>query len=472
MKKIIFINLILLIFQVGMAQTLNIKSNRTSLNFKFAPKDSIPPVLSISFPLPNILDGLPVYQRDSIATIEGKATDNVKVEKLLVNGIPPDSYTNDKFIAYVNLKPGLNNIIITAADKQGNITKKYVDIFQDINADITPPVINLAASIKGRGINVVPIAGKSDSIIVQGNISDDSPMYGVWVNDSSISLNSKNEFTLNFNSVPKELRFKAIDKYGNLTLKTFSVENDKISSADSVVAGKYYALIVANQNYRDVNIPDLEFPVRDAKNLQKTLLDNYTFNKSDVILLENADRAKIIKTLDNLSKKITSNDNLLIFYAGHGVWEADQEEGFWLPSDATSNDKSEWLSNGNIRDYIRGIKSKHTLLIADACFGGAIFKTREVLLNAPVSIKKMYETPSRYAMTSGTLTAVPDESVFVSYLIQRLDENKNQYLTAENLYYNIKDAVINNSPTNQTPQYGVIAQAGDEGGGTFIFIHK
>jgi hypothetical protein len=75
-------------------------------------------------------------------------------------------------------------------------------------------------------------------------------------------------------------------------------------------------------------------------------------------------------------------------------------------------------------------------------------------------------------MTSGTLTAVPDESVFVSYLIQRLADNKNKYLPAENLYYNIKDAVINNSPTNQTPQYGVISQAGDEGGGTFIFIRK
>jgi hypothetical protein len=455
-----------------MAQTFNIKSNRTSLNLQFAPPDTIPPELTISLPLPNIINGLPVYQRDSTAIIEGKATDNVKVERLLINEIPPDSYNNDKFIAYVNLKHGLNDIVITAADKQGNITKKEVKIFQDKDADITPPTINIDSSITGRGINVVRASEKSDSIKIHGNIYDDSPLYGAWVNDSSISLNSKNEFILSFNTFPGELHFKAIDKFGNVSLKTFIVENDKISLQDSVITGKYYALIIANQNYHDINIPDLEFPVKDAKKLEKTLLDYYTFNKSDVILLENPDRAKIIKTLDNLSKKVTNVDNLLIFYAGHGVWEADQEEGFWLPSNATSNDKSEWLSNGNIRDYIRGIKSKHTLLIADACFGGAIFKSREVLINAPISIKKMYDTPSRSAMTSGTLTAVPDESVFISYLIQRLTENKNQYMPAENLYYNIKDAVINNSPTNQTPQYGVISQAGDEGGGTFIFIHK
>lgn len=472
MKKIIFINLIFILMAAAMGQTSNIKSYRTSLNIKFAPKDSIAPELTITSPMPNVIAGLPVYQRDTAATIEGKATDNVKVEKVLVNGRNADTFINDKFIAYAGLKHGLNKVTIEAFDNQGNVTKKEIEIFQDDKADVTPPVIKIASFVKGRGINVVSTGEKGDSTKLQGSITDESPLHGVWMNDSLITLNSKNEFSLNFNTLPAELHLKAIDKFGNVSIKTFNLENGKVAAQDSVVTGKYFALIIANQNYHDVNIPDLEFPVKDAKSLEKTLLENYTFNKPDVIFLENPDRAKIIKTLDNLSKKITSSDNFLIFYAGHGVWEADQQEGFWLPSNASSGDKSEWLSNGNVRDYIRGIKSKHTILIADACFGGAIFKTREVLINAPTSIKKMYDIPSRTAMTSGTLTAVPDESVFVNYLIQRLKDNRDKFMPAENLYYNIKDAVINNSPTNQTPQYGVISQAGDEGGGSFIFIHK
>ncbi|MDR3626574.1 MAG: caspase family protein [Ignavibacteriaceae bacterium] len=472
MKKIIFINLIFILMAAAMGQTSNIKSYRTSLNIKFAPKDSIAPELTITSPMPNVIAGLPVYQRDTAATIEGKATDNVKVEKVLVNGRNADTFINDKFIAYAALKHGLNKVTIEAFDNQGNVTKREIEIFQDDKADITPPVIKIASFVKGRGINVVSTGEKGDSTKLQGSITDESPLHGVWMNDSLITLNSKNEFSLNFNTLPAELHLKAIDKFGNISIKTFNLENGKVAAQDSVVTGKYFALIIANQNYHDVNIPDLEFPVKDAKSLEKTLLENYTFNKPDVIFLENPDRAKIIKTLDNLSKKITSSDNFLIFYAGHGVWEADQQEGFWLPSNASSGDKSEWLSNGNVRDYIRGIKSKHTILIADACFGGAIFKTREVLINAPTSIKKMYDIPSRTAMTSGTLTAVPDESVFVNYLIQRLKDNRDKFMPAENLYYNIKDAVINNSPTNQTPQYGVISQAGDEGGGSFIFIHK
>jgi len=42
-------------------------------------------------------------------------------------------------------------------------------------------------------------------------------------------------------------------------------------------------------------------------------------------------------------------------------------------------------------------------------------------------------------------------------------------LDAENLYINFKQAVINNGPT--VPQFGVIYDAGDEGG-DFIFVRK
>ncbi len=359
-----------------------------------------------------------------------------------------------------------------ALDKKGNTSSKIISIYQDKNQDIYPPEIDLASTLKSRGINVVPALAANDSLVVKGKVIDSSAIYGVWVNDSLIYLNQKKEFFLVYNSKPTELKFKAIDKYGNLVQKYFTVENVKVSKPDSIIPGKYYALIIANQKYHDLNIPDLDFPVKNASSLVKTLTTDYTFQKSDVTLLENPDRAQIIKTLDNLSRKITKKDNLLIFYAGHGIWDGDLKQGFWLPSNASASDKSEWLSNGNIRDYIRGIKSKHTLLITDACFGGAIFKSREILLNAPVSIKKMYDMPSRRAITSGAMSAVPDESVFVEYLIKRLLENQSKYLPAENLYYDIREAVINNSPTNQIPEYGVIFQAGDEGGGSFIFIHK
>jgi len=79
--------------------------------------------------------------------------------------------------------------------------------------------------------------------------------------------------------------------------------------------------------------------------------------------------------------------------------------------------------------------------------------------------------PSRKALTSGSLKTVPDRSVFVEYLVKRLKENQDKYLDAQKLFISFKEAVINNSPINQIPLYGVINEAGDEGG-DFIFTRR
>jgi ABC-type uncharacterized transport system substrate-binding protein len=120
---------------------------------------------------------------------------------------------------------------------------------------------------------------------------------------------------------------------------------------------------------------------------------------------------------------------------------------------------------------MQGIPAKHTLLITDACFGGGIFKSRDAFAKASVAINQLYELPSRKAMTSGALKEVPDKSVFIEYLVKRLQNNTTKYLSSEQLFASFKIAVINNSSNGQVPQFGEIKETGDEGG-DFIFIHK
>ena len=98
-----------------------------------------------------------------------------------------------------------------------------------------------------------------------------------------------------------------------------------------------------------------------------------------------------IRTLDELSQKLTDQDNLLIFYAGRGFWDARINQGFWFPSDARRDDRAEWLSNSTRRDYIRGIGTKPTLLVADACFSGSFFKTRAAVEHAPRPVQELYK---------------------------------------------------------------------------------
>ncbi len=236
-----------------------------------------------------------------------------------------------------------------------------------------------------------------------------------------------------------------------------------------VGSGKYFGLVIGINDYRDPQINTLDYCIRDAGIFYNTLTSKYTFEKENVRFLENATMAQIVEALDFYAKTVRPIDNFLIFYAGHGVWDSSSEIGFWLPADARKNSKLAWFRNSTLRDYLREINSKHTLLITDACFGGSIFKSRAAFMDASLAINKLYELPSRKAMTSGTLTEVPDQSAFLKYMIDRLDNNSEKYLSSEQLFSSFRIAVINNS--NVIPQFGEIKDVGDEGG-DFIFIHK
>jgi hypothetical protein len=72
-------------------------------------------------------------------------------------------------------------------------------------------------------------------------------------------------------------------------------------------------------------------------------------------------------------------------------------------------------------------------------------------------------------MTSGDLTEVPDESIFVKNFILLLSENKESYLPSEKLFFGIKPKVV--SSADLIPQFGIIKNAGDQGG-DFIFFKK
>jgi WD40 repeat protein len=234
------------------------------------------------------------------------------------------------------------------------------------------------------------------------------------------------------------------------------------------INGKYYALIIGINDYEDPLIPSLDSPIKDAESIYDLLTSYYTFNKAEVQLLKNPKYHEIIEALDHLEKIVTSNDNLLIFYAGHGKWDKVTSRGYWLPSDARLSSTSNWFRNSTLTDYIASIKSKHTLLIADACFAGSIFKTRGVS-DKPGGIERLYNKPSRKAMTSGTLEEVPDVSVFLKYLKKNLEQNKENFLPSEQLFYGMKSAVLNNS--SNIPQFGEVKDAGDEGG-DFIFVKR
>jgi tetratricopeptide (TPR) repeat protein len=374
------------------------------------------------------------------------------------------------------------------AKENGKSTVVVPKVVVPTSTDKTAPTIVITSPQVTRGLKVVQ---KNKSTIITGKATDPSGIYEVLVNGIEAQVDASGNFSA---TVPlaigdNALSVSATDTKMNQGVFNFSINRQAGSAAapltpvttdtdiipinTSIVKpeGKYYALIIGVQDYKDESINDLDRPVADANSLYQTLIANYTFDKQDVNFLKNPTRDQLFEALELLSKKVKSIDNLLIFYAGHGFWDEARNQGYWFPSDARRQNRSTWLTNADLKEYISAIKSKHTLLISDACFSGGIFKSRSVMAGASRAVKELYELPSRKAMTSGTLKEVPDQSVFIQYLVKRLQQNTEKYLSAEQLYSTLRIAVINNSANGQVPQFGEIKESGDEGG-DFIFIKK
>lgn len=332
---------------------------------------------------------------------------------------------------------------------------------------------------EGDGITV-----SNEILQVRGTASDESGIYEVVVNGISATLKPDNIFeaSVQLKMGRNDIVIRSMDIYENSVERKFIVfrkesPNQKVTSDteeldlvfDAPKAPRYYALIVGVNDYPDEGISSLQNPVRDAASLAKTLVENYTFEASDIVFLKNPNRSQLIDELDKITRRVTKNDNLLIFYAGHGYFDTETEFGYWLPSDAKGSSTGNWMANSQLKDYVAAIKSKHTLLIADACFGGSLFKVRKAFSDPTDELNKVYDRKSRKAMTSGALTEVPDESVFIKNLVQRLKDNTLDYLSAEELFSSFKTTVMNSSPT--VPQYGDIKGTGDEGG-DFVFVRK
>lgn len=345
--------------------------------------------------------------------------------------------------------------------------------------DITPPTLTISSP-------VVPTTGVIKTLdkqmTISGYVKDPSGIFEITINGQDAALTSEGRFLSVVQLVvgSNAIFISATDGKNNTISKTMTIERNGRSYNNGAIAtsaaadvpiysSNYYALIIGINNYDDPGMIDLDQPINDATQIYNVLTQQYSFETQNVTFLKNPTRANLIDAIDKLGDKVSPNDNLLIFYAGHGYWDSEKRLGYWLPSDARKNSTANWFRNSTLSDYISSLDTKHTLLIADACFSGSIFKTRKAFNDADIGINKLHELPSRKAMTSGTLKEVPDRSVFVEYFIKRLNQNSEKYISSEALFSSMRTAILNNSPN--IPQYGEIHNAGDEGG-DFIFIRR
>jgi len=342
-----------------------------------------------------------------------------------------------------------------------------------------------------RGLPTVRLRSATQTREIVGKVNAPAGVKHFRVNGRTETLDQYNLFWLNVpvkgEHTPVELL--AEDNAGRQVKFEFALQLEKQTAASvkevkpaldvktDLDLGRYYAVIIGNNAYQ--HFPALETAVNDAKETEALLRSRYGFNTT---LLLNANRYQILSTLNELREKLTEQDNLLIYYAGHGEIDRVNNRGHWLPIDAETNNSTNWISNIQLADMMNAMKAKQILVIADSCYAGTLSQAAmpRVDIDMPSDqqnewIKVMASARARTVLTSGGVAPVMDggggnHSVFAKALLETLRENA-QIMEGYTLYREVLEKVRKRSiqlNLEQIPDYAPAQHAGHEAGEFFL----
>lgn len=352
-------------------------------------------------------------------------------------------------------------------------------------ADNTDAGISLLSPdvVLTRGIKTIPMQPNDLRIDVMGQVQAPEGVIGLKMNNIDIigSMTESGVFESEMDLLTGDtpVSIVAIREDGEKSIEQFVAVRNKLDAIkarklDELFTrrfrddlGDYHALVIGNNTYN--KLENLNTAVADAKEIADVLKKKYGYK---VKLLTNADQMTMLKALSDYKDKLGKYDNLMVYYAGHGLVD-DQENGYWIPTDADDKDKSKWISNKAISDFMAQMKAKHVMVVADSCYSGTLTGSSISPLPEDVDNEDILFTSrvkARTVLTSGGLQPVLDSggnghSIFASAFLDVLNENDG-VMEGYRLYKAMSQQVSLRSSLagfKQVPEYSAIKHAGHEG---------
>jgi uncharacterized caspase-like protein len=246
---------------------------------------------------------------------------------------------------------------------------------------------------------------------------------------------------------------------------------------------KVYGVVVGIDLYKNFSsVQPLRYAVRDAKGMEKLLIERFIFDKIFTLYNSEATKERIMALLLGKLSQIDPDDAVFIFFAGHGHTEATKygELGYLLPYDGSfkKNELHKNISMTQLKeDVSKQIPAKHVFYMVDACYSGLLVKRgRGVDTSRDLNyLRKITRETARQVLTAGgmgeeVLDGGPfGHSVFVGRIIQILKETSD-YITAKELYIQVREKVFSDANAMghiQTPAFGKFFGLGD-----FVFVPR
>lgn len=140
-----------------------------------------------------------------------------------------------------------------------------------------------------------------------------------------------------------------------------------------------HAVIVGIDTYADEKIKDLQFARADAEALASLLQDRVDGGCQISLLLDDAaTKARITRVMtDELPQRVRAEDDVLVFFAGHGSPEVDAACGDPSIHAITHDTEYSRLASTAINmvtelsSWVRRLPARHVTVMVDASFNGA-----------------------------------------------------------------------------------------------------
>jgi len=326
----------------------------------------------------------------------------------------------------------------------------------------------------------------TQSIILEGRVDSSARTLIVLVNGQEAELAADGSFRsrLELEAGVNAVKVLAMTESNRPITKDFELffEGDMQALMGT---GQRYALLIANADYPEgAGIGDLKTPLGDAEALERILTGDYGYVTSATgadgqtlnLFLKNPTRLEVETALYELGRIAGEKDSVLIFYAGHGIYEEATGKAYWLLADAAMGRPFSWLSADAISDAILRINAGSILVISDSCYSGALLRGGDMTgleeriddKDRLLQLQRTAAKRSRILLTSGGNEPVLDgggsgHSVFAAALLTGLREMDQEAFTTAELFADYLLPLVVGKAA-QEPQFRPVERSGHEGG--------
>lgn len=441
-----------------------------SIAFKEKNKESNKPELLLNNPKLTGKSSLFVAENKKVVQINGRIKDESNISSILINDTPA-RFDKNTLNPEFNLEIDLSNVTTLTVSITDTYANNAIYAYSIIRVESEKPLCEL---ITPKSVdNSILIQSTGNYLLyVEGMAKDKSQIKSITINDKTASFDSGKinpVFSATIETAAIDaIKVKITDIYENESISTYAIKRDASIVSEANPMGKTWVVFIENSNY--TNLSSLEAVASDVA-LVKNALSGYIIDS--IVSRKNMTKTAMERFFSIELRNLIANqqvNSLLIWYSGHG--KITNENGYWMPTDASKKDEFTYFSTTNLKGYLSTYKNlRHTLVVADATETGPSFYLAMRDTQRP---KECGDYQASKLKSAQVLSAAEPERNNESSLLSKTFANtlkgtKDKCISIDNISDRVNTAAKQNQ--KQKPKFGNIQDLSDENG-TFFFMKK